>query len=127
MFLKRKKNISTRLFVIRSDFLNRWTDHFSLTWLDLNPRAWLRTGNRANRGGDRGFLVLQSLAGYVASSQVPRRSKNFHPCPNNISTIEFYNYRRKKKEKERIVPLSTPLSTNFPQFLNVSFFVFAFS
>lgn len=61
--------------------------------------------------------MLQSLAGYVASSQVPRRSKNFHPCPNNISTIEFYNYRRKKKEKERIVPLST----NFPQFLNVSY------
>lgn len=66
--------------------------------------------------------MLQSLAGYVASSQVPRRSKkNFHPCPNNISTIEFYNYRRRKKKKKRENRSVIYSATNFPQFLNVSY------
>lgn len=84
--------------------LKRWMDHFSLTWLDLNPRASLRTGNRPNTG-DRGFLVLQSLTGYAASSQVPQRSKNFHPYIRIIEyfAIEVYNHRRKKKK--RIIPL----------------------
>lgn len=119
---KKKKKYFHSTFVIRSKSFETLDGSFFAHVAGFKSSCIVANRKSTEHGRSRFSRVTKLGWGYVASSQVPQRSKNFHPHPNNRifrdSTMEFCNYRRKNERKESFRYL---LATNFPQFPTFSY------